>query len=353
MAVSTSVLLVGAGPIGLEMAVVLKTAGIDYVQVEAEAIAHTVTWYPRQTRYFSSPSRIAIAGVPLATVGQEKATREEYLAYLRGVVKQFELEIRAYEKVEAIEEGELDGFVVRTTKQTYHARRVILAIGDMHLPRMLDIPGEEGPHVSHYFTEPHPYFGQKLLIVGGKNSAVEAALRCHHAGAHVSISYRRDAFDAKAIKYWLTPEINALIEHGQIAFYPETEPVRIEAGRVILKRSEFAVEQDGSEQTVDADFVLLLTGYAQDKTLFESAGITLEGKNRAPVLDWDTMQTSVDGLYVVGTAAAGTQDHFKLYIENSHPHVLKVIASITGEAPSDAVRHVVNTAAKTFGLAES
>ena len=335
----------GAGPIGLEMAVALQAAGIAYVHLEAGAIAQTVTWYPKQTRYFSSPQRIAIAGVPLATVGQEKATREEYLAYLRGIVRQFDLRVRTFEAVTGIERGDA-GFELVTPRGRYRGRHLILAIGDMHLPRMLDIPGEDLPHVSHYFDEPHPFFDRDLLIVGGKNSAVEAALRCHHAGARVAISYRGSAFDTASIKYWLTPEIEALIKHGQIAFHPETRPAAIRPDAVTL------VGRDGASRDVPADAVLLLTGYAQDKTLFESVGIALAGENRAPVLD-DAMQTSVPGCFVIGTAAAGTQDRFKLYIENSHPHVLRVIESLTGASPSEAVRRVVNTAAETFGLAES
>ena len=346
-ATETPILLVGAGPIGLEMAVALKVAGLDFLHVEAGAIAQTVTWYPKQTRYFSSPQRIAIAGVPLATVGQEKATREEYLAYLRGIVKQFDLDISAYEKVTSLDAAD-EGFDVRTTRRKIRAARVILAIGDMHLPRMLDIPGEDLPHVSHYFDEPHPYFNQKLLIVGGKNSAVEAALRCHHAGAGVSISYRREAFDETGIKYWLTPEINALIKHKQIGFHAETEPVAISDGAVTLRD-----RNSGDTRDVPADFVLLLTGYAQDKTLFESAGIELEGANRAPVLDRNTMQTSVPALFVIGTAAAGTQEQFKLYIENSHPHVPRVIEALTGAPPSAAVMSHINDAAQTYGLSES
>ena len=344
--VETDVLVVGAGPIGLEMAAALKTAGIDHRQVEAGAIGQTVTWYPRQTRYFSSPERIAIAGVPLPTVGQEKASREEYLAYLRGVVRQFDLQIDTFEPVVAVERSP-GGFGVRTTRKQLRCRRLILAIGDMHKPRMLHIPGEDLPHVSHYFEEPHPYFGRRLLIVGGKNSAVEAALRCHRAGAEVAISYRRNAFDESSIKYWLTPEIKALIQHGQIAFHPETEPVRITEDAVTLQAA------DRSTSTVPADAVLLLTGYAQDKTLFKAAGLDLEGVNDAPVLDPQTMEASVPGVYVIGTAAAGTQHDFKLYIENSHPHVLRVMASLTGAEPTPAVRAVVNTAAETFGLAES
>lgn len=337
--------LVGAGPIGLELAVSLKHLGADYVHLEAGNIAQTVTWYPKQTRYFSSPQRIAIAGVPLITDNGEKATREQYLAYLRGVVQQFDLPVRSYTPVESVERKDDGRFLVRTPNETFDAKHVVLAIGDMHAPRKLGVPGEDLPHVSHYFDEPHRYFGQRLLIVGGKNSAVEAALRCHHAGAKVDVSYRGEAFPESSIKYWLLPEINALIKHGQIAFHPHTEVAEIQPGKVVL-RSNTA----DKTETVPADFVLLLTGYVQDPTLFKMAGVTLDGENHAPTLDPDTMMTDVPNLFVAGTAAAGTQQRFKLFIENCHPHVRKIAKAITGKEPP---RELINNAAETFGLAES
>lgn len=343
----TDVVIVGAGPIGLELAVNLKDAGVDYVQLDAGQVGQTISWYPKQARYFSSPDRIAIAGVPLVTPDQTKATREGYLSYLHGVVEQFDLAINTFERVTAITRDDAaDHFTVQTNRDTYAAGKVVLAIGDMHEPRHLGIPGEELPHVSHYFDEPYAFFRKKLLIVGGKNSAVEAALRCSRAGAEVSISYRGRGFDPDSIKYWLMPEIEALIKHGQIHFYPQTMPTTIDRETVSLE----AVGPAGEARMVAADFVLLLTGYTQDKSLFESAGVTLIDENRAPTYDPETMMTDVPGLYVIGTAAAGTQNAFKLYIENSHPHVGKAIRSITGREPNPAL---INTAAKTYGLAES
>jgi thioredoxin reductase (NADPH) len=342
----TQVILIGAGPIGLELAVCLKHAGVDYVHLEAQQVGHTISWYPKQARYFSSPDRIAIAGVPLNSIDQTKATREQYLTYLHGVADQFDLTIRTFEPVTSItHDQDASRFTVVSEKETYDAAHVVLAIGDMHEPRRLEIPGEDLPHVSHYFDEPQKYFRQKLLIVGGKNSAAEAALRCERAGAEVAISYRRDAF-TDSIKYWIKPELEALIQHGKIGFHPETTPAAIQPGRVTLAD----VNDPAQTQDVPADFVLLMTGYVQDKSLFESVGLELGGENRAPEIDPKTMMTTAAGLYVAGTAAAGTQEHFKLYIENSHPHVSKIVESITGTPPP---AHLVNTAAKTYGLPES
>ena len=185
-------IIVGAGPIGLELAVSMKRAGVDYLHIEAGQIGHTISWYPRETRFFSSAERIAIAGVPLVTPDQQKASREQYLAYLRGIVQQFDLLINTYERVTRIDrqEGRFHLETERADGFWYHtADQVVLAMGDMHRPRRLNIPGEALEHVSHYFDDPHRYFRRRLLIVGGKNSAAEAAIRCCRAGANVSISY--------------------------------------------------------------------------------------------------------------------------------------------------------------------
>jgi len=353
--VETEVLIVGAGPIGLELAVVLKAMGVGYEQIDAGQVGQTISWYPKQVRFFSSPERIAIAGVPLSTSNQEKATREHYLAYLRGIVQQFGLRVRTYERVcDIVRNG--DGFTVHTKhgdeSRRYQARCVVLAIGDMHRPNKLNIPGEELDHVSHYFDEPHRYFTQKLLIIGGRNSAVEAAIRCARGGAHVTLSYRREKFDDTSVKYWLLPEIQALIKSGQITYRPNTTPTRIENTHARLVPTDAHGKPDPHAEPIDvpADFVLLMTGYQMDTSLLEQAGVELIGENRGPRLDPDTMMTNVPGLYVVGTAAAGTQKNFRLFIENCHPHVTKIVRSITGNDPPPGL---VNDAAKTYDLPES
>jgi thioredoxin reductase (NADPH) len=321
-----STILIGAGPIGLELAVALKQAGVHYLQFDAGQIGQTISWYPRQAHFFSSPDRIAVCGVPLQTVDQSKATREEYLTYLRTVVQQFNLKINTYEKVTHITPLGDHQFRVNTSKDTYVAENVVVCIGDMHRPRRINVPGEDLPHVSHYFDEPHKYFNQKLLIVGGKNSAVEAAVRCHRAGAKVCMSYRRKSFNERSIKYWLLPEIKWMIDSKQIGFYPESVVTRITPNFVQLDSMDGPVK-------LDSDFVLLLTGYEMDSSLLEKAGIKLHGENRAPEFDTTTMQTNIPGLYVAGTAAGGTQNKFKLFIENCHCHVVKIMRSITGKDP--------------------
>ncbi len=338
--------IVGAGPIGIELHAALKRAGLGVLHLEAGTIGQTLTWWAPGTRFFSSPERIGIAGVPLFVAGQEKATREEYLTYLRTVVREFELPIRTRERVVGVTPG-ADGFTLRTETGAgaceHAARSVVLAIGDMHKPRLLGIPGEDLPHVSHYFRDPHEYFGRRVLIVGGKNSAVEAAIRLYRVGCDVTLSYRGPALDAKRVKYWLLPEINWLVSKGRIRFLSETAPVAITPRAVAL--------MDGSGcpvDPVDAQDVLLLTGYVQEPTLFERAGVRLHGDGRKPEFERTTMETNVPGLYVAGTGAAGTQiGGVKVFIETAHVHVARIVAHLTG-APTPE-----DTGADTADLPES
>src|SRR5687767_6067220 len=292
----TQVIVVGAGPIGLEMAVALKRAAIPYLHFDAKQIGHTISWFAPQTRFFSSNERIAIAGVPLQTPDQSKASREEYLAYLRGVVEQFDLRVNTYEPVIGIEGDGRRGFMLTTQPaggpRSYRCRTLILCTGGTDHPRRLNIPGEDLRHVSHYFDDPHKYFRKRVLIVGGKNSAVEAALRCHNAGAHVSLSYRRQKLPAKSIKYWLLPEINGLMESGRITPYLGTVPAEITPTRVRLERwtdPDAAPDPTFSflnpePRTLQppADFVLALIGYEADMTLARLAGIGLSGDCQTP-----------------------------------------------------------------------
>lgn len=321
----TRVLIIGAGPIGLEVAWELKRRGIPYLHIDKAQIGSTIGWFPEQMSFFSSTDRIAIAGVPLVTPGQRKATKEEYLAYLRQVAATRELEVRTYEEVVALERIG-GGFVAVTPRGRIEAEAVVLATGDMAQPREIGIEGEHLPHVSHFFIEPHRYFRKRLLIVGGKNSAVETALRCWHAGAHVTLSYRQEEFSARSVKYWILPELKGRIHRGEIACYMPSEPLHITPTHVSLRGPE-------GDFFVPTDFVLLLTGYVADMSLFRMAGAELEGESERPIVDATTMETSVPSLFVAGTASAGTQLGYTLFIENCHIHATRIAAALAGEPP--------------------
>ncbi|HVE73111.1 MAG TPA: NAD(P)-binding domain-containing protein [Thermoanaerobaculia bacterium] len=351
--------IIGAGPIGIELAVAFQRAGIDSIHFDAAQIGATMQWYPLEMVFHSGAERLAIAGVPIQVPDQQKIKREEFLAYLRAVVMQFGLQIRTYERVVKVDtpgysrrqptvipsvvEGpgrvgheecasrpahpgpsthardDTGGFTLQTTKGSYDVSEIVLAIGAMHVPKLLNIPGEELPHVSHYFRDPHTYFNTDLLVVGGRNSAVEAAVRCQRAGAHVTVAYRQDDFDPKSVKFWLLPEIRAMIRDGLVRFLPRTWPTGIREGSVLLNTGE----------TLPADFVLALTGYRQDTTLFEMLGFDLQGADRKPLLDESTMETNVPGVFVAGTAIAGSPaERVSIIVEDCHVHVPRIVAAI-------------------------
>ena len=325
MTESHQVAIIGAGPIGLELAIALKQAGVDYVHIDAAQIGSTIEWYPIQMLFHSSSDRLALGGVPIQVPNQQKISREEYLAYMRALVLQFGLEVRTYERVERAQRTG-NHFELRTRRisggeRQYRVENVVLAIGAFHAPRPLGIPGEDMPHVSHYFRDPHTYFGKRLLIIGGRNSAVEAAIRCARAGADVTISYRRADFESKIVKFWLLPEVRALIRDGHVRFLPNTTPVEIREQSVVLS----------PHVEVPADFVLIMSGYVQDATLFEQLGVELQGDDRHPVYDPDTMETNVPGVFVAGTAVAGTPPRkVTVIVETCHVHVPRIVGAISG-----------------------
>jgi len=336
----TDIVIIGAGPIGIELAVALKKAGLDYLHLEAGQIGATMQWWAPGTKYFSSPERIEIAGVPLIVEDEEKANREHYLNYLRTVVGAFKLDIETYSRVISIEKND-NGFTLHTARSFHgvggqeelsfdpnalgqlepiHAKRIVLAIGDMHLPRMLNIPGEDLPHVSHYLGDVHQYANQPVTIVGGKNSAVEAAIRLFRAGAQVTMVHRGQWFDPDRIKYWLYPEIEYLIKKDKIRYIPHANVTHISPTHATLDTGE----------SIESRFVLLLTGYIQKPDLFEQLGVELVGGDRKPKHNLKTMETNVAGVYVAGTGSAGTQSRTKVFIETSHIHVDRILASLQG-----------------------
>ncbi len=324
-------MIVGAGPLGIELAIAIKRAGIDYVQVEAGQIGQAMLAWPPMTRWFSSSERITIAGVPIQTVSQEKCTREEYLAYLRSVVMQFDLDICTYERTLGIRRGRDEFSVTTRTRagkvRSWTARYVVLTTGGMAAPNRLGVHGEDLPHVSHVLADPHTYFRRDVLVVGGRNSAVEAALRLYHAGACVTMCYRGRSF-RNGVKYWLRPEIENLVERARIKAYFETVPIVILSDRVELRAD------GGDHIEVPADFVLLMIGYVADMSLFRQVGVELNGEREVPSYDKQTMQTNVPGLFVAGTAIAGTQrSGVRVFLENCHVHVDRIVAAITGAAP--------------------
>lgn len=332
------VAVVGAGPIGLEAAAILKADGLNVVTVDSGSIGATISrCFPPHTRFFTSPERLQLFGQAIDPLNQEKLTGEEYLSYLRAYVATHGLNVRTFEQVIAVEDlsDDLAGSgqddtrsqpLLRLTTQSrsgkrdqLDARRLVLATGGTDKPRTLGIPGEDLPHVRSHLGDPYQYVGRRVLIVGGRNSAAESALRCYRVGAEVHLVHRHPELYER-IKYWIKPEVESLMSEGRIVGHLADEVVRITPDHVELA--------SGEELTVD-DIVLQI-GYEQDKSIFDLAGVQYGGELGAPEFNADTMETTRPGVFVVGTATAGTQDGFGVFIENCHDHGHRVAAAIAG-----------------------
>ena len=271
-------------------------------------------------------------GLPFQVFDQQHPTADEYLAYLRAVVEQFDLKINTFEPVNRIWKEDQQFYIHTLSmkgERLYAAKRVVLATGGMAGPNLLDIPGEDLPHVSHYLDDPHYYFQKDLLVIGGRNSAVEYALRCWRSGARVTLSYRKAEIDNKTVKPALMQDIETVIRENKIRFYPATIPVEITPEEVILAVTDGDGHKLEKQQLhVPVDFVLVCSGYQADMTLFDQLGVNLKGDEQIPDFNAETMETNIAGVYVLGTAAGGSQIKYTHFIETSHVHVPKILASI-------------------------
>ena len=341
--VATNILIIGAGPIGIEVASGFKYAGAEYIQIEAGALAQTIYNWPGRARFFSAPERVAVAGIPLQTPHQEMIPREDYLAYLRGVVEVRGLTISTYEKAVSIERVDLStrGFRVTTERllggREIFCSHIVFATGDMSFRNRLNIPGEDTVYqnlginmVRHTLEDPHLYFGRRVLVVGGRNSALEAALRCFRSGAGVSLSYRKESLQKEHTNSRLHLELSILISKGYIDFYPQTVPAEFRAGVAVLKRSNEDGEETNSLSELETDFVIIATGFHADLGLLEQARVSFIGDERIPCYNPETMETNVPGIFLAGTVISGGKQSYKDFIGTSHGHTLRIIKQITG-----------------------
>jgi thioredoxin reductase (NADPH) len=312
------VLIVGAGPSGLATAIACRHHGLDYQVLEQGTLVDAIARFPTNMVFFTTPELLEIGGVPLTTPF-EKPTRAEALRYYRKVTDVFQLQVAMHEAVLAIEpEGNGDDrrFVVQSrsrlgVERVREARAVVLAMGYYGLPNLLGVPGEDLPHVSHYYGEAHTYYRERVVIVGGKNSACEAALELYRNGAHVTMVHRGAAL-GDSVKYWVRPDIENRIKEGTIA-------ARFSTRIVEIRPTEVVVESADGRETIPADGVLLLTGYRADPAFLRAVGITLDPETLVPAHDPQTFETNVPNVFIAGGQLAGVRTG-TIFIENGRLH---------------------------------
>jgi thioredoxin reductase (NADPH) len=335
------VLIVGAGPSGLATAIAARQHNLDYVVVEKGVLVNSIFRFPVHMVFFTTPELLEIGGLPLVTPF-DKPTRLEALRYYRRVVEAFGLQIAFHEQVMAIER-EGDTFAVTTAdvgpegepgegRRVREARAVVLAIGYYDHPNCLGVPGETLPHVSHYYSEAHPYYRRRVVIVGGRNSAAEAALELFRAGARVTLVHRGAELGA-SIKYWVRPDIENRIKEGSIAARFETRVVEIRPHGVVVEGVAGEEAARGRQpagvgrEEIPADAVLLLTGYRPDVALMQRAGIRCDEQTLAPELHPETFETNVPNVFIAGGAIAG-RNTGSIFIENGRFHGDRIVKTL-------------------------
>ena len=328
------VLIVGAGPSGLATALACHQLGLDYVVLEQGALCDGIVRFPLNMVFFTTPELMEIGGVPLTTP-YDKPTRIEALRYYRKVTDMFQLQVSLYEEVVRVERPEAPGepFVLETrvrqaqggqvrATRIRQANNVVLAMGYYNQPNMLNVPGEDLPHVSHFYKEAHPYYRQRVVIVGGKNSAAEAALEIHRAGGYVTMVHRGAGF-GESVKYWVRPDIENRVKEGSITAHFNANVTEIRPTEVVLDTGV----------AIPAEAVLLLTGYHADEDWMRQIGIEIHPDTRAPKYDVNTYETTVPGLFVAGGQLAGKRTG-TVFIENGRFHgevIAKTLAARLGQ----------------------
>lgn len=325
MNVIYDVICVGAGPTGLASAVEAKRAGLRPLVIDKGCLCNSLFHYPTNIQFFTTPERMEIGDLPMTAAGS-KPTRTEALKYYRRAVEHFEIETGLYEKVVEIA-GRDEDFTVRTSTdrgepREHRGKKIVIATGYYDRPNLLDIPGEELSHVSHYFTEAHPYWNQDVLVIGAKNSAAEAALDLFRAGARVTLVHRGEGF-GKSLKFWVKPDIENRVRAGEIRAVFETTVLRIDSDGVWVRNST-------GESVFPAARVFVMTGYHPDFGFLERQGIHLDRKTLRPECNPATLESNVPGMYVAGVVVGGmnTSD---IFIENGRFHGRQIVAALTGK----------------------
>ncbi len=317
------IICIGAGPTGLATAIEAKRAGMRPLVIDKACLCNSIFHYPVNMVFFTTPELLEIGDLPLVCAA-EKPTRVEALKYYRKAAEHDALELRLYELVVRVD-GQDENFTVVTktekgTEQRYRSRKIAVATGYYDLPNQLGVPGEDLSHVSHYYSEPHEYWNQDVVVIGGKNSSAEAALDLYRNGARVTLVHRNKELGA-TIKYWVRPDIENRIKAGQVKALFETRVKRI-------TNEEVLVENGAGEKRLPARRVFALTGYHPDFTFIESLGVRLDPESRKPALDPNTLESNVAGVHLAGVVIGGRHTG-EIFIENGRFHGKQIIQALT------------------------
>jgi thioredoxin reductase (NADPH) len=314
----------GAGPTGLACAIEARRAGMRPLVIDKGCLCNSIFHYPVNMVFFTTPELLEIGDLPLVCAA-DKPTRIEALKYYRKAVEHYELEVRLFERVLGVEGGDGHFTVVteteKGTQEKYCGKKIAVATGYYDLPNQLNVPGEDLPHVSHYYTEPHEYWKCDVVVIGGKNSAAEAALDLYRNGAKVTVVHR-DAQLGATIKYWVRPDIENRIKAGQVHALFQTHVKQITNDEVI-------VSNGAGEKRLPARQVFALTGYHPDYAFIESLGVHLDPETRKPALDPNTLESNVPGVHLAGVVIGGRHTS-EIFIENGRFHGKQIIDALAG-----------------------
>jgi thioredoxin reductase (NADPH) len=318
------IICIGAGPTGLATAIEAKRAGMQPLVIDKACLCNSIFHYPMNMVFFTTPELLEIGDLPLVCAA-EKPSRVEALKYYRKAAEHYGLELRLYELVIRLEGSDGNFLVVarteKGTEEKYRGKKIAVATGYYDLPNELGVPGENLPHVSHYYTEPHEFWNQDVVVIGGKNSAAEAALDLYRNGARVTLVHRNKELGA-TIKYWVRPDIENRVKAGQVKALFETRVKEI-------TKNEVVVANGGGEKRLPARQVFALTGYHPDYTFIESLGVHLDPVSRKPALDPKTLESNVPGVHLAGVVTGGRHTG-EIFIENGRFHGKQIIDALKG-----------------------
>jgi thioredoxin reductase (NADPH) len=310
--------IIGAGPTGLACAIEAQKSGLTNVVIEKGCLTNSIFRFPSQMVFFTTPELLEIGGLPLVCE-RDKPTRSEALKYYRRVVSTYKLDVHQFEEVQSVERIGEHQFRTHSQLGSYDSRNVVISTGYYDNPNLMGIPGEDLPHVSHYYSEPYPFFGRDVVVIGGKNSAAEAALDLFRGGARVSLIHR-GAEMGKTVKYWVRPDIENRFKNGEIAAFMNSCVVAITPTHV-------RIDQKGHTKEIRADHVFALTGYHSSTKFFEQLGIAWDPLTLRPQYNSETYETNVPGVYLAGSVVGGRLNG-EVFIENGRFHGQVVVEHV-------------------------